>query len=448
MTDWRAQPVKNLSGTIKVPGDKSISHRSIMLGAIATGQTRVYGFLESEDCITTRRAFAAMGVNIVNQGDYILIKGAGLNGLQAPKATIDLGNSGTAMRLMSGLLAAQSFSSTLIGDASLMQRPMQRVTEPLRLMGADISTEKNGCAPIKIKPVRGLTAIEHRQSIASAQIKSALLLAGLYAQGNTIIHEPGISRDHTERLLSAFGKLLDRREAQGIRTTSLINDGKKSNALQASDIIVPSDISSAAFFMVAAAIAKDSQLTIEGVGINPTRTGIIDILRLMGADIRFDNIAKDGIEPTADVIISSSQLKGIKVPHKFIALAIDEFPAIFIAAACAQGDFVLTGAKELRVKESDRLAAMFDGLVTLGCDCELLDDGIIIHGNPENPFPNSAVTIDSLGDHRIAMAFAMSSLRSDHDTTILHCENVATSFPNFLELTASIGLCIQPTPAT
>lgn len=436
MNNWQTQPATQISGTLTIPGDKSISHRSIMFGALAEGRTEITGFLQGEDCIATRKAFEAMGVSIRDEGNKIVIEGVGLHGLSAPKQDIDVGNSGTGMRLLAGVLAGQQFRSTLVGDASLMTRPMGRVAKPLAQMGANIRTQDDGCAPICTDKAEQLNGIEYTQKVASAQVKSALLLAGLYADGEVIIHEPGISRDHTERMLRQFGYDVETLENGNARTTKLRGGGK----LTAATIAVPSDISSAAFFMVAGAIGS-GEICIKQVGINPTRTGVIDILRLMNADLTYDNM-QDNAEPVADVIIKNSQLKGIEVPTELVPLAIDEFPVIFVAAACAEGEFVLRNAKELRVKESDRIEAMAVGLKALGVDCEVLEDGIIIRGNPDSPFPNAA-TVDSLTDHRIAMAFAVASIRAEQGMTILDCDNVATSFPNFRELADTVGMNIE-----
>lgn len=434
--NWQTQSAKAISGSIKVPGDKSISHRSIMFGALAEGRTEISGFLQGEDCIATREAFAAMGVSIRDEGEKIIIDGVGLNGLRQPAAAIDVGNSGTGMRLLAGLLAGQAFDSVLVGDESLMRRPMRRVANPLAEMGANISTLANGCAPITIKPAANLQGLVYTQPIASAQVKSALLLAGLYANGEVTIHEPGVSRDHTERMLRQFGYLVETVIDGERRTTQLQGGGQ----LKAANIHIPSDISSAAFFLVAGAIGH-GELRIKQVGTNPTRTGIIDILRLMGAELHYENTI-DSAEPVADLVINASRLTGIIVPKHLVPLAIDEFPVIFVAAACAEGEFILRNAKELRVKESDRIEAMAVGLKALGVDCEVLEDGIIIRGNPENPFPNAA-SVDSLTDHRIAMAFAVAGIRAEKGIQILDCENVATSFPNFKTLAASVGMHIR-----
>lgn len=439
MTTWNTSPATQLSGNISIPGDKSISHRSIMFGALAEGQTRIRGFLQGEDCIATRHAFETMGVSIRDEDDTIVIDGVGLHGLTPPKTTLDVGNSGTGMRLLAGVLAGQAFAGTLIGDASLMKRPMKRIAEPLTLMGANVGTLANGCAPISISPSERLHGIEHTQKVASAQIKSALLLAGLYAEGEIIIHEPGVSRDHTERMLRAFGYDVHTEHNDNVVTTRLQGGGK----LVGTEINVPADISSAAFYLVAGAIATQGDLTLNNVGVNPTRIGIINILQLMGANMTLTE-QTDHAEPTATLNVGHSQLRGIVVPQELVPLAIDEFPVIFIAAACAKGEFVLKNAKELRVKESDRIEAMATGLQALGVDCEVLEDGIIIRGNPDNPFPNAA-SINSLGDHRIAMAFAVAGIRAANSITIMDCDNVATSFPNFKTLASNIGMNITET---
>lgn len=428
MINWQTATATKLMGTIKVPGDKSISHRSIMLGALAEGRTEISGFLQGEDCIATRKAFEAMGVNIRDEANKIIIEGVGMHGLSTPKSAIDLGNSGTGMRLLAGLLVGQSFSSTLVGDHSLMTRPMRRIAEPLTQMGANISTTENGCAPLEISPAKALTGISYSQPVTSAQVKSSILLAGMYGKGKTVITEPGISRDHTERMLQSFGYEVEVDGAN--RTVSLIGGGK----LTGREIVVPADISSAAFFMVAGLIAKDADITLEAVGVNPTRTGIIDILKRMGADLTLEKERLLGAEPVADIRVKSSSLKGIEVPQHLVPLAIDEFPVIFVAAACATGKFILRGAKELRVKESDRIEAMAVGLTALGINCEVLEDGIIIEGGQMH-----SAEVDSFTDHRIAMAFAVAGIRAE-SILIKDCDNVATSFPNFFQLSEQIGM--------
>ncbi|MDE2622644.1 MAG: 3-phosphoshikimate 1-carboxyvinyltransferase [Betaproteobacteria bacterium] len=430
MTDtYHVRPGGALRGSLRVPGDKSISHRAIMLGAIAQGVTEVSGFLEGEDALATMNAFRAMGVRIEgpDQG-RVTVHGVGKHGLKAPGRPLDCGNSGTSMRLLSGLLAGQGFAATLTGDDSLRRRPMGRVAQPLSLMGARIETEAGGLPPVRILPAPPLHGIHYDLPVASAQVKSAVLLAGLYAVGETSVTEPEPTRDHTERMLAAFGYAVTRDGA----TARLRGQGE----LKATAIEVPADISSAAFFMVGACIAPGSDITLTGVGINPTRTGIIDILKLMGADLTLHNERLAGGEPVADIRVRHAPLRGIAVPEPLVALAIDEFPALFVAAANADGQTVVTGAEELRVKESDRIQVMADGLQVLGIDARPTPDGMVIQGGK----PYGGGTIDSRGDHRIAMSFAMAALRAGAPITIRDCANVATSFPGFASLAAQAGL--------
>jgi len=432
MTNVRftAAPGRALRGRLRVPGDKSISHRAIMLGALAEGITEISGFLEGEDCLATLRAFRAMGVHIRGPEDgRVVIQGVGLHGLRAPAEFLDVGNSGTSMRLLAGLLAGQPFASVLAGDASLTRRPMRRVTEPLARMGACIEASPAGTAPLRIrgKPLRG---IDYSMPVASAQVKSCLLLAGLYAQGRTCITEPAPTRDHTERMLAGFGYPVIR---QGAR--SCVDGGGR---LRACAIDVPADLSSAAFFLVGASIAADAELLLEHVGINPTRTGIIEILARMGASIELLNRRQAGGEPIADIRVRSAPLRGIAIPPELVPLAIDEFPAVFIAAACAEGETVLTGAEELRVKESDRIQVMADGLQALGIDARPTPAGMLIRGGHL-----TGGEIDSHGDHRVAMAFAMASLRASGVIRIHDCANVSTSFPTFVALAQDLGLAIR-----
>jgi 3-phosphoshikimate 1-carboxyvinyltransferase len=426
-----AQPGGSLSGTLRVAGDKSMSHRSIMLGSIADGTTEVSGFLNGEDCMATLKAFRQMGVEIEGpEAGRVVIKGVGMHGLKAPTAALDMGNSGTAMRLMAGLLAGQDFEVTLFGDESLNGRPMRRITQPLSEMGAAIETESDGTPPLKIQRGSQLKGIHYDLPMTSAQVKSAVLLAGLYADGETSVSEPAITRDHTERMLRGFG--------YDVKTTgnhmSLQGGGK----LTACSIDVPADISSAAFFMVGASIAEGSDLTLEHVGINPTRTGVIDILRLMGANIEVLNEREAGGEPVADIRIRSAKLKGINIPENLVPLAIDEFPVLFVAAACAEGQTVLTGAEELRVKESDRIQVMADGLIICGVDAQPTPDGIVINGGTIG-----GGEVESHGDHRIAMAFSIASLRATAPLTIRNCANVDTSFPGFVTLASGVGLQVS-----
>ena len=428
---FKAAPGGHLQGKIRVAGDKSISHRSIMLGALAEGVTRVSGFLEGEDCLATLDAFRAMGVRIDGPAQgRVTIDGVGLHGLKAPNAPLYLGNSGTSMRLLAGLLAGQSFDVVMTGDASLTRRPMKRVTVPLSQMGAQIESSTSGTPPLKITGGRVLHGIDYVMPMASAQVKSSLLLAGLYAQGKTCVTEPAPTRDHTERMLAGFGYAVER---QGNRVC-VAGGGR----LRAADIDVPADISSAAFFMVGASIAAGSDLVLQHVGVNPTRTGVINILREMGAAIELLNLREVGGEPVADIRVRSAPLRGIRIPENQVPLAIDEFPALFIAAACAEGDTILTGAEELRVKESDRIQVMADGLNALGIVAKPTPDGIIIRGGRLG-----GGRIDSHGDHRIAMAFAMAALRAGGEITIADCANVATSFPNFLSLAREAGLDVS-----
>jgi len=431
MTSFNASSCHSLNGSITVPGDKSISHRSIMLGSIANGITNVSGFLEGEDSLATLRVFQQMGVQIERTSSNITIHGVGKHGLRSPSEPLDLGNSGTSIRLMSGLLSAQNFNSQLCGDESLSKRPMSRVIEPLSMMGALIDSNESK-PPLSITGNQKLSAINYTLPVASAQIKSCLLLAGLYAEGETCIVENNTTRDHTERMLRGFGYPVNSSNGQ----ISLMGGGE----LNACDIEVPSDISSAAFFIVAASIAKEADITLNAVNINPTRTGILDILDMMGANITLTDERVIAGELVADIRICSAELHGIDIPQELIPLAIDEFPVIFIAASCATGDTLLTGAKELRVKESDRIQVMADGLTALGIKNEVLEDGIRIQGGE---FSKQNSVIKSHHDHRISMSFAIASSRSEYDIRIEGVDNVQTSFPNFVELANKIGMNIE-----
>lgn len=446
---YRVSPGGGVTGRIRVPGDKSISHRAIMLGALAEGVTEVKGFLEGEDSLATLQAFREMGVAIEgpHQG-RVTVHGVGMQGLKAPSGPLYVGNAGTAMRLFAGLLAGQAFDTELTGDASLTRRPMGRVADPLRLMGAEIDTADGGRPPLHIHGGQALTGITYDMPMASAQVKSCLLLAGLYATGETRVREPAPTRDHTERMLAGFGYDVHR-EAD----TCWLQGGGR---LTAAPIDVPSDISSATFFLVAAAITPGSDLVLEHVGINPTRIGVINILQLMGADLRLENAHEVGGEPVADLHIRYAPLKGIDIPLDQVPLAIDEFPALFVAAANAEGVTRLRGAEELRVKESDRLKAMADGLAILGVEHTLHEDGIdvvggLVDGHNEGQGEGSSASsphygggrIDSLGDHRIAMAFTIAALRASEEIVIDDCANVATSFPGFLDLARRVGLTLD-----
>ncbi|WP_180132043.1 bifunctional prephenate dehydrogenase/3-phosphoshikimate 1-carboxyvinyltransferase [Acinetobacter sp. YH12057] len=431
---------KQFQGKFTVPGDKSVSHRSIMFGAIAEGTTHVTGFLEGEDALATLQAFRDMGVSIEGpKNGEVTIHGVGMHGLKAPAGALYMGNSGTSMRLLSGMLSAQKFDSVMTGDASLSKRPMERIAKPLREMGAQIQTTgERGTPPVSISGSQNLKGIHYDLPMASAQVKSGILLAGLWAEGETVVTEPEPTRDHSERMLRAFGYDV---KTEGNRI-SLLGGGK----LVGTDIQVPSDISSAAFFMVGAAITEGSDVTLEAVGINPTRTGVIEILKQMGADLTVENERIAGGEPIADIRIRGSRtLKGIHIPEDQVPLAIDEFPALFIAAACAEGQTILTGAAELRVKESDRIQVMADGLKIMGIDCTPTEDGIIIEGQGKAGEWGAIFTggqIESHHDHRIAMSFSMAGLRTSGEINIVGTETVATSFPTFTELATQAGLMI------
>ncbi|MGA0027741.1 MAG: 3-phosphoshikimate 1-carboxyvinyltransferase [Steroidobacteraceae bacterium] len=427
---WRSEPGGRVSGTLTVPGDKSVSHRSLMLGGIAEGLTRVQGFLESEDCLATLRALEAMGVGIERQGSgAIVVRGRGLSGLSQPAHSLDMGNAGTAIRLFTGLLCGQRFSSELFGDASLMKRPMERVARPLRDMGAMVHTT-DGRPPVTVEGGRLLRGIQHQLEVASAQVKSAILLAGLYAEGETTVLEPAVTRDHTERMLRAFGV---RVESSDLRVRLW------PGPLTGCDLTVPGDFSSAAFFIVAALLAGEGPVEIRAVGVNPTRTGLLDILRLMGARIEVCNQRRYGDEPVADLHVYPGPLNGIDVPVGLVPLAIDEFPVLFVAAAAARGVTRVTGAAELRVKESDRIGVMAEGLRALGIRAEPSADGMLVEGGDLQ-----GGVIDSHGDHRIAMSFAVAGLVSRQPIQIDDTNNVATSFPGFLDLARTCGFRLAP----
>jgi 3-phosphoshikimate 1-carboxyvinyltransferase len=430
MSDFMVEPSPGIAGRVAVPGDKSISHRALMLGAIASGTTRVTGFLEGEDCLATLRAVTSLGARVQRPAaGEVRIEGVSLAGLSAPATVLDMGNAGTAMRLFMGLLAGQSFDSELAGDASLMRRPMERVARPLREMGARIET-RDGRPPVRIHGGARLRGIRYPMPVASAQVKSALLLAGLYAEGATTVIESAVTRDHTERMLQSFGVDVVARGG----TATLQPPAR----LEAARIEVPGDFSSAAFFIVAACIGARGPVVIEGVGVNPTRTGLLEMLALMGADLRLVDHRSAGAEPVADIEIRPATLTGIRVPERLVPVAIDEFPAFFIAAACARGETLVTGAEELRVKESDRIAVMARGLDAVGVRNEVLPDGLRIEGGPIG-----GGDIDSDGDHRVAMAFAVASLRASGPIEIRDVANVATSFPGFAPLARSLGLRLE-----
>jgi 3-phosphoshikimate 1-carboxyvinyltransferase len=406
-----------------------------MLGSRAEGVTEVSGFLEGEDALATLNAFRAMGVTIEGPDNgRVVINGVGLRGLQQPKGELYVGNSGTSMRLLAGILAGQNFTTTMTGDESLSKRPMERVAAPLRLMGVEVQTEEGGRPPLTICGNGQVSAIQYDLPMASAQVKSCVLLAGLYADGQTSTTEPAPTRDHTERMLNGFAYPVKVKGA----TATLQGGG----SLQACTIDVPADISSAAFFMVAAAIAPGSDITLSHVGINPTRIGVINILRAMGTDISINDERVVGGEPVADIRVRYAPLTGIKIDEDQVPLAIDEFPALFIAASCATGTTILTGAEELRVKESDRIQVMVDGLQSLGVDAQGTEDGAIIKGSSSSAV-FSGGRVNSHHDHRIAMAFAIASLRASDTIIIEDCDNVATSFPNFISLASRAGIDVQ-----
>ena len=424
------EPGGLLSGSIRVPGDKSMSHRTVMLGALAEGTTVATGFLEGQDALCTVQAFRDMGVTIRGpERGKIEIEGVGMHGLKAPANVLDMGNSGTSIRLLSGLLAAQTFDSTMTGDASLQKRPMGRVTTPLAKMGAVIESNE-GRPPLHIRGNKALQGIHYEMPVASAQVKSCVLLAGLYAEGRTSVTEPAPTRDHTERMLRGFG--------YDVHCENAVISVQGGGALKATSLDIPADISSAAFFLVAASIAEGSDLTLEHVGMNPTRSGVITILTLMGADIEVLNEREVGGEPVADLRVRSAPLTGIDIPEDLVPLAIDEFPVLFIAAACASGKTTLSGAEELRVKESDRIASMAEGLTTLGIENEVTPDGIVISGGVM-----SGGEVNTFHDHRIAMSFSVAALRATGTIQVNDCDHVATSFPGFASLAAGTGLRIS-----
>ena len=428
---------KGLRGEISVPGDKSISHRSIILASLAEGESTISGLLEGEDCLATIEVFKKMGIDISSKKGVYSVIGNGLQGLKEPNEALDFGNSGTSIRLCAGLLSSQNFSSTLTGDKSLSSRPMRRVVDPLNAMGADLAATDEGTLPIKVSPVKSLHAIEYSLPVASAQVKSCLMLAGLFAEGETKITEKTITRDHTERMFMEYGLPIEIKPSGQSRTICV----NKASRIYPQDIKVPGDFSSASFFILAALICPDSSIKIKNVGINETRIGFLHALRHMGANIELINV-KNTSEATADILVKTSSLKGISLNTALVANMIDEMPAFFVAAALAEGITIVKDAKELRTKESDRLQAMADSLNAFGIKNELSKDGIVIHGKGSQGTLNSA-EIDSYGDHRIAMASAIGSLRSDGVVKILDCVNVNTSFPNFIDVCREVGIDIS-----
>ena len=423
-----ANPTKTISGKIFVPGDKSISHRAIIFSMLCEGQTTIHNLLESEDVRRTIDVSKSLGLNIVANQKCIEIKGLGIDGLSEPNKELDFGNSGTSIRLFMGILASQNFDTTLTGDNSLLKRPMERVAAPLRLMGANISTN-NGNAPVTIKPPLGsLNGIDYKLNIPSAQIKSAIILASLFCRNKTILHTDTVTRDHTENMLGLFNYPISK-----IKNSIEVNPGR----LQSPNIIkVPGDFSSASFFIIAALLSEDSRIVIRDVGLNPTRTGLINILQLMGANIDIE-ITNNSYEATGNVIISSSKLIGIKVPNELISLAIDELPLIFLAASVATGETTIRNAEELRFKESDRIKSMVDLLNNLSVEVNEYQDGLIIKGGTI-----SGGVVDSFGDHRIAMTALVASSVAKEKIEVENCENINTSFPSFITLMNSIGMNI------
>ena len=427
--DFRVEPSTISDATVNVPGDKSVSHRALMLGSIAKGRTDISGFLSGGDCLATLRAYQQMGVGITQyDASTISVDGVGRDGLRAPERVLDLGNSGTAMRLMTGLLAGQAFDSELTGDDSLTGRPMGRVITPLTKMGAQIASN-DGKPPLKISGAHPLAGIDYKLPMASAQVKSCVLLAGLYASGRTSVTEPAVTRDHTERMLRTMGVEIE------------TNNGRiglqGGQQLTACPIQVPADLSSAAFLMLAALLSNDTDLLIQNVGVNPTRTGVIDVLRSMGGDISFENSRSFGEEPVADIRVKSSVLSGGVIDPGFVSLAIDEFPVLFVAAAAARGQTTFSGIGELRLKESDRIAAMSAGLRTLGISVDESEDGAVVHGGRFG-----GGTVESCGDHRIAMSMAIAGTVASDVVNVRDVDAVDTSFPGFADLLADLGACI------
>ena len=428
--NFRTKPSHPVIGKTHIPGDKSISHRAVIFAAIAEGESKINNFLQGEDTLATIRVLQKLGVDIKNKGDHVLVNGVGLHGLYAKNPILDFGNSGTSVRLLAGLLSTQNFNSQLIGDESLMGRPMLRVVNPLKEMNAKITCSKEGTLPIKIEGGQNIQAIDYKLPVISAQLKSCLLIAGLYAEGTTKIIEKKATRDHTERMLANFSHPVTKKNNQ----ISI----KKAKKLIGCEIIVPGDFSSAAYFIVAATLASNSNLILEDINVNPTRIAMIEILKLMGANIEIKNERQESGEPIATINIKSSKLIGIDIPEELVPVAIDELPIILVAAASAKGKTRLTGAAELRVKESDRIQSMLDGFTILGIKSEALDDGMIIEGSQFN-----GGTINSYNDHRIAMAFSIAGVIAKDSITINNCKNVATSFPEFVNTGKKLGMQID-----
>ena len=434
---FKIQKGEGLKGEITIPGDKSISHRAIMLASLADGKSEISGFLEGEDCLATIEVFQKMGVIISRRNGKFLVEGKGLKGLKDPASHLDFRNSGTSVRLCSGVLATQEFSSTLIGDSSLSSRPMLRITEPLGLMGANISSTEAGTLPLRIEPVNSLEAIKYSLPVASAQVKSCLLFAGLYSNGITEIEEKITTRDHTEKMFEQFDIPINISRSKGKKLIKL----DPVEGFNPKNLNICGDFSSASFFILAALITPNPELLLKNLGVNPTRTGFLHALRHMGANITLQN-ETDSYEPTADILVKTSELKGIVLNTNLVANMIDEMPAFFIAASLATGTTKVKEAKELRTKESDRLQAMSEVLDSFGVQFQLEADGIVIKGIGKGG-TLKASTVNSHGDHRIAMAASIASLRSGGETTVLDCLNVSTSFPNFIDVCQEVGINIE-----
>lgn len=423
-----------LKGTVRVPGDKSISHRALMLSALAVGESRISGLLEGEDVLATAAALRAMGATIMREGHgEWRVHGVGVGGLLQPESALDMGNSGTSTRLLMGLVASHGITATFTGDASLSRRPMGRVIEPLSQMGADITASPGGTLPLMERGMCPAVPITYRLPVASAQVKSAVLLAGLNAPGITTVIEPVATRDHTERMLAGFGARLEIEEKDGERHIGIFGEAE----LAPQTIAVPGDPSSAAFFIVAALLVPGSELTIENVGMNPTRTGLIDVLHRMGADIEQENAREVGGEPVADLVVRHSVLRGIEIDPAIAPSMIDEFPILFVAAALADGRTVTSGLEELRVKESDRLRVMAEALTCAGAEVDEAEDGLVIHGTGGEPLPGTGTDeppVETQLDHRIAMSMAVAGLASRWGVEVDDTRPIATSFPDFERL--------------
>jgi 3-phosphoshikimate 1-carboxyvinyltransferase len=426
MNDWTVTPSKSLRGRIRVPGDKSISHRALLFGALASGTSQIWGFLPGGDCLATQAILGALGVQVdVHDATTLTVYGNGLRGLKVPAAPLNCVRSGTTIRLLAGIMAGQSFDSILTGEEQLLRRPMARVAEPLRDMGASIETT-DGRAPLTIqgRPLHGYT---HKLKVASAQIKSALLLAGLYGDSSTSVWQPGPARDHTERLLSAMGVRVETQESQVTIYPP--------QSLAPFNLIVPGDVSSAAFPLVAALLVPDSQLVIEGVGVNPTRTGLLDVLWAMGANIELENDRLENGEPVADLLVRTSELSGTTIQGDLVVRMIDEFPILAVAATQARGVTTLHDAAELRVKETDRIATVVSELTALGAKIEALPDGFVVEG----PTPLRASPVTSHGDHRLAMSLTVAGLITDQPLTVQDAACASDSFPGFLQVVHQAG---------